>query len=700
MAGSRVRLFTSLLERQRGRDLPSDETIQAVVDAVARAMDTEVATLYVLDKCAGELILAATRGLARSGVGFVTLKLGEGISGQAAANREPITCADVKANGQFKLIPGFDQSRYRSIVAVPIMNGDELVGALNAQSVEVREYDTWTQQELMAIGRMIAPMLHRAWREGDLALRLRGPQLLSSVDGYVAASLGARQVCEELATGLSRILPALSCCVAYGDPGPGLQIVGEQPNSEVASALEVSVSSGVCQESIEAELSYLTLPLRGESMICGGLAVWTDGVTTTPWAAPHVRHYLETLAEQAGLAVERMLAPRAEALAPEAPGEESSLYGELVEMVLQDRGLKDVVEHAAQATGVRIGIVDTFGTLLAGELLDAPPTDLALRAGDQLLGRMLASATTAVRPILETVAQVVSLELAKWKVRFEVEAQIRGDLLETLLSGRTSDARELQARASLVGLDLRLAYTPIAFAFEESSGAELSSPLAVRGLIRAAHRHFHESPRSVVFQRPDGLLVLVDSSVDPLKVAEAAAADFKELARLKDIGIGVGVPVQEPSGYARSVRKAWLGAALALRFRIPGPITQSRLGVHALLLAIAEEDRIAEYVGEQLGALLTSDEKTGGDLVRTLEAYHLSGERLRPAARMLFVHVNTLKYRLAKIEALTGRSLRNPVDRFNMYLALYALRLVEPERKPLISDELGDSVLSEVDDEA
>ena len=89
MPGSRVRLFASLLERQRQRELPSDEAIQAIVNAVAQAMDTEVATLYVFDTCAGELVLAATRGLARSGVGFVTLKVGEGISGTASMRLAP-----------------------------------------------------------------------------------------------------------------------------------------------------------------------------------------------------------------------------------------------------------------------------------------------------------------------------------------------------------------------------------------------------------------------------------------------------------------------------------------------------------------------------------------------------------------------------------------------------------------------------------
>ena len=52
------------------------------------------------------------------------------------------------------------------------------------------------------------------------------------------------------------------------------------------------------------------------------------------------------------------------------------------------------------------------------------------------------------------------------------------------------------------------------------------------------------------------------------------------------------------------------------------------------------------------------------------------------------MHVNTLKHRLARIESVTGRDLDQASDRFNMYLALYALRLTEPDRITLLPDVL------------
>src|SRR5438309_570727 len=97
MQTARSRQFKSLLERVAQQPLMSDEMIQAIVDLVARCMGLEVATLYAYDRRADELLLVATRGLARSAVGYVTLKPGQGMSGRAALERRPIWTADVRA---------------------------------------------------------------------------------------------------------------------------------------------------------------------------------------------------------------------------------------------------------------------------------------------------------------------------------------------------------------------------------------------------------------------------------------------------------------------------------------------------------------------------------------------------------------------------------------------------------------------------
>jgi sugar diacid utilization regulator/putative methionine-R-sulfoxide reductase with GAF domain len=698
VSGSRLRLFTSLLERQRQREPLPDEALQSIVDAVARAMDTQVATLYRLDSSAGELVLVATRGLPRSGIGFVTLNLGEGISGAAAMSGEPVNCSDISEDRAFKLIAGFDQSRYQSILAVPIVLQDSVIGALNVQTEEVHTYSDAEIIDLCAIARTIASMLDRYWNDGDLALRLRGPALLSNIDGILAASLGPKQVCDQLLKTLIAVLPTAQSAVAITISGkrqitpPSLEA-----DSFLRNALEQCLESGLAIELDDRDGAGLALPLAGQSSINGALAVSTLG-HQIPWKLPHVRNYLDALAQRVGRALESTtINANTEVLrAQETPDQGASLYGELVELVLQDHGLEEVVSAASRACETAIGVVDVFGCLLAGVALESPEVDLELTAGGQRIGRLLASTRLPDASALETVARVVSLELAKSKVRFEVEGQLRGDVLDRLLSGNELDIRELQARANIAGLDLRLPYTPVMFMFDVASKPELSSAIASRSLMRALQRHLGEPPASLAFSRPDGILVLVANFNPRLETKlQRVGEELQFLTRLPEIATGIGTSASEPIEYPTAVKKAVMAATLGARLGYGRPVTSDRLGVNGLLIAISDSEHLREYVQSQIGSLLASDEKSGGDLTRTLDAYHRSGERLSVAADLLAVHVNTLKYRLARIESLTGRSLRDPIVRFNMYMALYALRLTQPSHPATLSDELPGTKLAQ-----
>jgi DNA-binding PucR family transcriptional regulator len=59
--------------------------------------------------------------------------------------------------------------------------------------------------------------------------------------------------------------------------------------------------------------------------------------------------------------------------------------------------------------------------------------------------------------------------------------------------------------------------------------------------------------------------------------------------------------------------------------------------------------------------------------VRTLAVFLRSDRRLKPAAAMLHVHVNTLRYRLSRIEELLGVDLEDVEARFQLEFAVKLL---------------------------
>ena len=66
----------------------------------------------------------------------------------------------------------------------------------------------------------------------------------------------------------------------------------------------------------------------------------------------------------------------------------------------------------------------------------------------------------------------------------------------------------------------------------------------------------------------------------------------------------------------------------------------------------------------------------GDELLRSLEAYIECNGQWEAAARRLYCHRHTLRYRIRKIEELTGRDLSRATDRIELWLALRARELV------------------------
>jgi DNA-binding PucR family transcriptional regulator len=89
--------------------------------------------------------------------------------------------------------------------------------------------------------------------------------------------------------------------------------------------------------------------------------------------------------------------------------------------------------------------------------------------------------------------------------------------------------------------------------------------------------------------------------------------------------------------------------------------------------------RVEHFCRELLDPLAEQDAARGSELLPTLAAFLSSGGRWARTAEELHVHVNTLRHRLERVEALTGRSLDEPDDRVDFHLALRARRLASPD---------------------
>lgn len=140
-------------------------------------------------------------------------------------------------------------------------------------------------------------------------------------------------------------------------------------------------------------------------------------------------------------------------------------------------------------------------------------------------------------------------------------------------------------------------------------------------------------------------------------------------------GMRVTVGVSDPVTSVDGLAGAWAEARQAREIAALDPAAVSlagseRLASYVLLLADVSTEVRHAFRSRVLDPLLTYDERHTSDLVHTLEAFLDAGGSWSQCAAELHVHVNTLRYRIDRIERLTGRDLRRLTDQVDLYLAL------------------------------
>ena len=115
---------------------------------------------------------------------------------------------------------------------------------------------------------------------------------------------------------------------------------------------------------------------------------------------------------------------------------------------------------------------------------------------------------------------------------------------------------------------------------------------------------------------------------------------------------------------------------MAARLREQKPLYFGDLSVFRLLFQLQDSHELEAFCREALGPLL--DYEGGGDLLETLEAYCERLGNLTQTAEKLFIHRNSLLYRMERISQIAGLDLNNPDTRLAVHLAPKVRKMLNP----------------------
>jgi purine catabolism regulator len=289
----------------------------------------------------------------------------------------------------------------------------------------------------------------------------------------------------------------------------------------------------------------------------------------------------------------------------------------------------------------------------------------SLAAASVLRGYLAVATPSApselVRLLISHAASLVALELERPREVRAIDRRVRAIVFQLAVDGALDEV-SLTRKTQLLGF---LAGEPVAVLAVHSPAPRLQ----VEDIVEA----------TLAERATPYLLTDVGDEMALLLPAEAAADSARNLAAAvgsERFHVGVGGSTSW-SDIATSLRQATfaLRTARAEQRRV---VPFEDLGVYSLLFATQPRESIEAVAAAVLRPLDEHDAASRGDLVRSVASFLGHNGHWESAAAMLGVHRHTLRYRIRKVEQLTGRRLNSAHDRAEFLVALAAREISDP----------------------
>lgn len=144
------------------------DTLDLITRHTTEVMQVDSCSIYLYNAGGGSLVLAATTGLNKASIGQASLPRGTGLTGWAAEHRQAVASANAFEDERFYHIVGSGESRFASLMAMPLISRDSVIGAANVQTASPYRFSEDEMElfgficELAAIALEKAQLVHTA----------------------------------------------------------------------------------------------------------------------------------------------------------------------------------------------------------------------------------------------------------------------------------------------------------------------------------------------------------------------------------------------------------------------------------------------------------------------------------------------------------------------------------------------------------
>lgn len=138
------------------------ETLRNIVNLVARRMQSDVCSIYLLEKDGETLTLYATKGLSRSSVGKVRMNTSEGLTGLVVEQRGVVAIENAPSHPRYKYFRETKEERFHSFLGLPLFEHGSPAGVIVVQTREPRSFTQTEVSTLTTIANQISSIIINA----------------------------------------------------------------------------------------------------------------------------------------------------------------------------------------------------------------------------------------------------------------------------------------------------------------------------------------------------------------------------------------------------------------------------------------------------------------------------------------------------------------------------------------------------------
>ena len=268
----------------------------------------------------------------------------------------------------------------------------------------------------------------------------------------------------------------------------------------------------------------------------------------------------------------------------------------------------------------------------------------------------------------------------------EMQGKRTGDYLYNLLFGYDINEKYIEKISGQFGLDFSTPHRVGIIVVDRKYGINLEQDEHVyEYYANTLNREVLAMEEKPLFMRFLNKFVLLFEATSDKKTEHALEKllrdidnrpPFKGVIRSTCI---LGGSYTDPGNYGKSYQEA--KSLIPKKDILPNPkhkkvLSASAMGIYKFMFNSGNQAEIMNYCEDKLRKLEEYDHANGTYLQETLVAYYMSGFNISKAAEALFIHRNSLQYRLSKIEALLNMELDDYMEYLDLVNCILVKRLM------------------------